>query len=53
MALDTIADLGARTVLITLDTGCYGLTREERPAQRFPRPPRRWSPSLSPAQGTC
>jgi len=35
MALDTIADLGARTVLITLDSGCYGLTREERPAQRF------------------
>jgi 1-phosphofructokinase family hexose kinase len=35
MALDAIADLGARTVLITLDTGCYGLTREERPVQRF------------------
>ena len=35
MALDAIADLGARTVLITLDSGCYGLTREERPAQRF------------------
>jgi 1-phosphofructokinase family hexose kinase len=35
MALDTIADLGARTVLITLETGCYGLTREERPVKRF------------------
>ena len=30
MALDTIAELGARNVLITLETGCYGLTREER-----------------------
>jgi 1-phosphofructokinase/tagatose 6-phosphate kinase len=29
-ALDEIADLGARNVLITLDTGCYGLFREER-----------------------
>jgi len=35
MALDAIADLGARTVLITLESGCYGLTREERPVQRF------------------
>jgi 1-phosphofructokinase family hexose kinase len=35
MALDSIAELGARTVLITLETGCYGLTREERPSRRF------------------
>jgi len=34
MALDAIADLGARTVLITRETGCFGLTREERPARR-------------------
>jgi 1-phosphofructokinase family hexose kinase len=34
MALDSIAELGARTVLITLETGCYGLTREERPPRR-------------------
>jgi len=35
MALDSIAELGARAVLITLETGCYGLTREERSPRRF------------------
>ncbi len=30
MALDRIADLGARNVLITCETGCFGLFREER-----------------------
>jgi 1-phosphofructokinase/tagatose 6-phosphate kinase len=35
MALDAIADLGARTVLITRETGCYGLTREERRPLRY------------------
>jgi fructose-1-phosphate kinase PfkB-like protein len=35
MALDSIAELGARTVLITLETGCYGLNRKERPSRRF------------------
>ena len=30
MALDRIADLGARNVLITAETGCFGLFREER-----------------------
>jgi len=35
MALDAIAELGARTVLLTLETGCYGLTREERAVRRF------------------
>jgi 1-phosphofructokinase family hexose kinase len=35
MALDSIAELGARAVLITLETGCYGLTREERSPHRF------------------
>jgi 1-phosphofructokinase family hexose kinase len=34
MALDQIADLGARTVLITRETGCFGLTREERTVRR-------------------
>jgi 1-phosphofructokinase family hexose kinase len=28
--LDEIAELGARNVIITLDTGCYALLREER-----------------------
>jgi 1-phosphofructokinase family hexose kinase len=35
MALDSIGELGARAVLITLETGCYGLTREERSPRRF------------------
>ncbi len=30
MALDTIAEMGARNVHITLETGCYALVREER-----------------------
>jgi 1-phosphofructokinase family hexose kinase len=30
MALDRIADLGARNVLITSETGCFGLFRKER-----------------------
>jgi 1-phosphofructokinase family hexose kinase len=35
MALDTIADLGARNVLITQETACFALLREERRVQRF------------------
>ena len=35
MALEAIADRGARNVLITLETGCYGLFREERRVRRF------------------
>jgi len=35
MALDAIADLGARNVLITQETSCFGLFREERSARRF------------------
>jgi len=35
MALDTIADLGARNVLISHATGCYALSREERHVRRF------------------
>ena len=35
MALDTIADLGARNVLITQETACFALVREERRVQRF------------------
>ena len=30
MALDRIADLGARNILITSESGCFGLFREER-----------------------
>ena len=35
MALDTIADLGARNVLITQETACFALVREERQVRRF------------------
>jgi 1-phosphofructokinase family hexose kinase len=35
MALDAIADLGARNVLITHETSCFGLFREERTLRRF------------------
>ncbi len=35
MALDAIAELGARNVLITLESGCYALMREERQVKRF------------------
>jgi tagatose 6-phosphate kinase len=35
MALDTIAELGARNVLITREEGCFGLTRDERPPRRY------------------
>ena len=35
MALDTIADLGARNVLITQQTACFGLFREERQVRRL------------------
>ncbi len=35
MALDTIADLGARNVLIGHESGAFALVREERRMQRF------------------
>ena len=35
MALDTIAELGARNVLITLESGCYALFREDRQVRRY------------------
>ncbi len=35
VALDTIADLGAHNVLITQETSCFGLFREERTLRRF------------------
>src|SRR5919204_3485878 len=35
MALDAIADHGARNVLITQETSCFGLFREERTVRRF------------------
>ena len=35
MALDAIADLGARNVLITQETSCFALFHEERIVRRF------------------
>ena len=35
MALDAIAELGARNVHITLDNGCFALVREERQVRRY------------------
>jgi fructose-1-phosphate kinase PfkB-like protein len=35
MALDAIADIGARNVLITTEDGCFALLREERAVRRL------------------
>ena len=35
MALDAIAELGARNVHITLENGCFALTREDRRVRRY------------------
>jgi 1-phosphofructokinase/tagatose 6-phosphate kinase len=35
MALDSIAELGARNVLVTLDTGGFALVREDRQVRRY------------------
>ncbi len=44
MALDTIAEMGARNVHITLDTGCFALVREDRHVRRL----RAIAPQLEP-----
>jgi len=44
MALDTIAEMGARNVHITLETGCFALVREDRQARRL----RAIAPQLEP-----
>jgi 1-phosphofructokinase family hexose kinase len=35
MALDALAELGARNVHITLESGCYALLREDRQVRRY------------------
>ena len=35
MALDQIAEMGARNVHITMETGCFALVREERQVRRY------------------
>ena len=42
MALDALAELGARNVHITLESGCFGLFREDRTVRRY----RALAPSL-------
>jgi 1-phosphofructokinase family hexose kinase len=44
LALDEIAELGARNVLITMDSGCYALLREDRHEVRL----RARAPELEP-----
>lgn len=44
MALDTIAEMGARNVHITLETGCFALVREDRQVRRL----RAIAPQLEP-----
>jgi 1-phosphofructokinase/tagatose 6-phosphate kinase len=43
-ALEAIAEVGARNVLITVDTGCFALVREDRATRRFHASP----PQLEP-----
>ncbi len=44
MALDAIAEMGARNVHITMETGCFALVREERRVRRY----RAHAPQLEP-----
>ena len=44
MALDRIAEMGARNVHITMETGCFALVREERQVRRY----RARAPQLEP-----
>ena len=44
MALDQIAEMGARNVHITMETGCFVLVREERQVKRY----RARAPELEP-----
>ena len=44
MALDAIAEMGARNVQITLENGCFALVREERQVRRY----RATAPQLEP-----
>jgi 1-phosphofructokinase family hexose kinase len=51
VALDTIADLGARNVLITQETSCFGLFREERTVRRLRASVQRIEPVASVGAG--
>ncbi len=47
MALDAIAEMGARNVLITLENGCFALMRFGKRTQRF----RAFAPHVEPVSG--
>jgi 1-phosphofructokinase family hexose kinase len=51
MALETIADLGARNVLITQETSCFGLFHEERSVRRLRASIQRLEPVASVGAG--
>jgi 1-phosphofructokinase/tagatose 6-phosphate kinase len=51
MALETIADLGARNVLITEETSCFALFREERQVRRLRASVARLEPTASVGAG--
>ena len=51
MALDVIADLGARNVLITEETSCFALFREDRQVRRFRASVARMDPIASVGAG--
>ena len=53
MALDAIADLGARNVLITQETSCFGLFREDRQVRRFRASVARIDPIHRSVPATC
>ena len=47
MALDAIAEMGARNVLITLENGCFALMRSGKKTKRF----RAFAPHVEPLSG--
>jgi len=51
MALDVIADIGARNVLITEETSCFALFREDRQVRRFRASVARMDPIASVGAG--
>jgi tagatose 6-phosphate kinase len=51
MALDVIADIGARNVLITEETSCFALFREDRQVRRFRATVARMDPIASVGAG--
>ena len=52
-ALDQIAELGPRNVLVTTDRGCVALLREERESRRFHAVAPRVDPVSTVGSGTC